>query len=111
MQKSVYYLGAGIQFVTSTSLTNLYEDCERLSSWNKLPVRRKEQIQRGTNEAFESGELVPLCPEQLGDLPTPRPPSRVFDGNGYAVLDGRTRVVNQRSGMLQRISSEGRWGY
>ena len=46
-------------------------------------------------EAFERGELVPLCPEQLGGLPTPRPPSKIIDGDGYDVLDGRARVANE----------------
>ncbi len=48
-------------------------------------------------EAFKRGELIPVCPEQLGGLPTPRPPSRIVDGDGYDILDGKTRVVNQRS--------------
>ena len=48
-------------------------------------------------EAFKRGELIPLCPEQLGGLPTPRPPSRIVDGNGSDVLDGKTRVINQMS--------------
>ena len=48
-------------------------------------------------EAFKRGKLIPLCPEQLGGLPTPRAPSKIVDGDGYDVLDGRTRVVNQRS--------------
>lgn len=47
-------------------------------------------------EAFKRGDLIPLCPEQLGGLPTPRSPSRIVEGNGYDVLDGKTRVVNQR---------------
>ena len=47
-------------------------------------------------EAFEKGELVPLCPEQLGGLPTPRPPSRIIDGDGYDVLDGKARATNER---------------
>ncbi|UCE44383.1 MAG: DUF523 domain-containing protein, partial [Candidatus Bathyarchaeota archaeon] len=42
------------------------------------------------------GGLVPLCPEQLGGLPTPRPSSRIVDGNAYDVLDGRARVSNER---------------
>lgn len=36
---------------------------------------------------------VPVCPEQLGGLPTPRPPSRLYGGDGRAVLEGRARVV------------------
>lgn len=37
---------------------------------------------------------VPLCPEQLGGLPTPRPSARLRGGDGRAVLEGRARVVN-----------------
>ena len=47
-------------------------------------------------DALKRGELIPLCPEQLGGLPTPRSPSRIVEGNGYDVLEGKTRVVNQR---------------
>ena len=38
--------------------------------------------------------LVPLCPEQLGGLPTPRAPSEIEAGDGCAVLDGSARVLN-----------------
>lgn len=56
----------------------------------------KNKIINDLIEDFKNGELIPLCPEQLGGLPTPRPPSRIVNGNGYDVLDGRTRVVNQK---------------
>ncbi|MDH5461154.1 MAG: DUF523 domain-containing protein [Candidatus Bathyarchaeota archaeon] len=56
----------------------------------------KNRISTDLIEDFKKGELIPLCPEQLGGLPTPRPPSRIVNGNGYKVLDGRTRVVNQK---------------
>ncbi len=56
----------------------------------------KNKIGEDLIEDFKKGELIPLCPEQLGGLPTPRPPSSIVDGNGYDVLDGRTRVVNQK---------------
>ena len=56
----------------------------------------KNRISTDLIEDFKRGELIPLCPEQLGGLPTPRPPSRIVNGNGYDVLDGRTRVVNQK---------------
>jgi len=42
-----------------------------------------------------SGELIPICPEQLGGLPTPRPPAEIVGGDGHAVLDGRARVLTQ----------------
>jgi len=38
------------------------------------------------------GEVVAVCPEQLGGLPTPRPPADLRGGDGAAVLDGRAFV-------------------
>lgn len=39
-------------------------------------------------------ELVPLCPEQMGGLSTPRQPSEIIGGDGDDLLDGRARVVD-----------------
>lgn len=39
--------------------------------------------------------LVPVCPEQLGGLPTPRPPAEIQGGAGDEVLDGLARVVTK----------------
>lgn len=36
--------------------------------------------------------LIPVCPEQLGGLPTPRENAEII-GDGYMVLDGRGKVV------------------
>jgi uncharacterized protein YbbK (DUF523 family) len=41
-----------------------------------------------------SGCLVPLCPEQLGGLSTPRSPAEIENGDGFAVLAGRARVID-----------------
>lgn len=38
--------------------------------------------------------LVPVCPEQLGGLPTPRDPSEIQGGDGADILEGRARVVS-----------------
>lgn len=38
------------------------------------------------------GIFLPLCPEQLGGLPTPRPPAQIVDGHGGDVLDDRVKV-------------------
>jgi len=35
-----------------------------------------------------------VCPESMGRLPIPRPPSEIQGGDGYDVLDGKARVVN-----------------
>ncbi len=39
--------------------------------------------------------LVPICPEQLAGLPTPRSPAEITSGDGQAVLDGQARVLSQ----------------
>lgn len=39
--------------------------------------------------------LVPVCPEQLGGLPTPRPPAEIQGGGGADVLAGSARVVTR----------------
>ncbi|WP_456396395.1 DUF523 domain-containing protein [Desulfurobacterium sp.] len=37
--------------------------------------------------------ILPVCPEQLGGLPTPRPPSKIEKGDGFTVLEGRSRIL------------------
>ncbi len=40
-------------------------------------------------------QYIPVCPEQLGGLPTPRIAADLNGGDGNAVLDGRARVINR----------------
>jgi uncharacterized protein YbbK (DUF523 family) len=44
-------------------------------------------------EKFRKGDLIPVCPEQLGGLTTPREPSEIAGGTGEDVLKGKTKVV------------------
>jgi uncharacterized protein YbbK (DUF523 family) len=37
--------------------------------------------------------LIPVCPEQLGGSPTPRPAAEICQGAGDDVLEGRARVL------------------
>lgn len=39
------------------------------------------------------GRALPVCPEQLGGLPTPRRPAEISGGDGAGVLSGEARVV------------------
>jgi len=41
-----------------------------------------------------SEKILPICPEQLGGLPTPRAPSNLVEGNGLDVLDGKAKVIS-----------------
>ncbi len=36
---------------------------------------------------------IPICPEQLGGLPTPRPRAEIERGDGMDVLEGNARVL------------------
>lgn len=42
--------------------------------------------------------LIPLCPEQLGGLPTPREPCEINSGSGEDVLSGEARVIGKETG-------------
>jgi uncharacterized protein YbbK (DUF523 family) len=39
--------------------------------------------------------LIPICPEQLGGLATPRSPQEIQGGTGEDVLNGKCRVLNK----------------
>ncbi|MEO2068603.1 MAG: DUF523 domain-containing protein [Desulfurobacteriaceae bacterium] len=43
-------------------------------------------------KAFKEGKVIPVCPEQLGGLPTPRPPAKIFGKDGRSVLKGEGKV-------------------
>lgn len=42
-------------------------------------------------------DVLPVCPERLGGLPTPRPACSIAGGDGAAVLAGTARVVDKNS--------------
>lgn len=46
--------------------------------------------------ALASVHIIPFCPEQLGGLPTPRPPANIIHGDGSDVLDGVGQVVDAK---------------
>lgn len=51
------------------------------------------------NLPLESDEFpVPVCPEQLAGLPTPRNPVEIAAGSGEDVLDGNARVLEIETG-------------
>lgn len=60
-----------------------------------LPCRYDGQVlpRESRYEPREGERLLPVCPEQLGGLPTPRPPAVLVGGAGGAVLEGGARVV------------------
>jgi len=41
--------------------------------------------------------LIPVWPEQLGGLPTPREPSEIQNGDGFNVLNNKTKILNRKN--------------
>jgi len=46
-------------------------------------------------EMLARGELIPVCPEQMGGLPTPRFPCELTGGDGYDVLKAKALAVTR----------------
>lgn len=49
-------------------------------------------------EAAQRGDVIPLCAEVAGGMPTPRPAAEIIDGDGADVLAGRARVIDITGG-------------
>lgn len=56
----------------------------------------KSCLDHDLEQLLREGEVIPVCPEQLGGLPTPRPPAEIVGGDGFDVLDGRARIVDNQ---------------
>ncbi|MFN3466389.1 MAG: DUF523 domain-containing protein, partial [Candidatus Brocadiales bacterium] len=46
-------------------------------------------------ESLKSMPLVPVCPEQLGGLPTPRARAEIVGGDGHDVLARKAKVLDE----------------
>lgn len=46
-------------------------------------------------ELSKKETLIPVCPEQLGGLPTPRIASEIQGMSGENVLDGKCKIINK----------------
>jgi len=44
-------------------------------------------------DLVKSRKAIPVCPEQLGGLTTPRSGARIVSGKGEDVLDGKSKVI------------------
>ncbi len=49
-------------------------------------------------ELFKKGKVIPVCPEQLGGLPTPREPVEFKGGDAEKVLRGEAKLIGIQSG-------------
>lgn len=46
-------------------------------------------------ELSKTEVLIPVCPEQLGGLTTPRTPQEILNGSGQDVISGKGKVLNK----------------
>ena len=62
-----------------------------------LCTRYDAKIKRSASipEIIQNSSWIPVCPEQLGGLPTPRPAADLVGGDGAAVLEGKASVVSR----------------
>lgn len=58
-------------------------------TWNNGDARKEKAVQLLQNEIF-----IPVCPEQLGGLSTPRFCQEILKGTGEEVLDKKCPVLN-----------------
>lgn len=51
------------------------------------------KLDKNLLKSFKEGKLIPICPEQLGGLTTPRDRTRIVGGDGEDVLKGKAKVM------------------
>jgi len=63
--------------------------------WHGRRAKRRDALLERLKRKYV---LVPICPEQLGGMPTPRSGEYLRGGTGADVLDGRLRIVDSATG-------------
>lgn len=54
----------------------------------------KDSLNVDIRKLVQEGKAVPICPEEVGGLSTPRLPAEIVGGDGFDVLDGKAKVIN-----------------
>lgn len=55
-------------------------------------------LQKRFKELVSEGKAIPVCPEHMGRLPSPREPVELAGGDGDAVLRGEAKAVGKETG-------------
>lgn len=58
-------------------------------------LKRNPSCSAALKDGGETLRWIPVCPEQLGGLPTPRDAADIVGGTGDDVLDGNARVITK----------------
>ncbi|WP_123054324.1 DUF523 domain-containing protein [Clostridium sp. JN-1] len=54
----------------------------------------KNNLNKEVMKFLKKDEILPICPEQLGGLTTPRLPCEIKGGTGKDVLNGKSKVIS-----------------
>ncbi|WP_050782875.1 DUF523 domain-containing protein [Desulfatibacillum aliphaticivorans] len=63
--------------------------------WHGRPAKRRDKLIKDLKKKYV---LVPVCPEQLGGMPTPRTSETLCGHTGAEVLDGLYRIIAPETG-------------
>ena len=58
-------------------------------------------------ELRDTYTLIPLCPEQIGGMQTPRPPSFFIEGDGSLTLQGIDNMINDQNENVSHLFRKG----
>ncbi|MGC5326146.1 DUF523 domain-containing protein [Brevibacillus sp. SYSU BS000544] len=58
-------------------------------------------------QIVQTSQAIPLCPEQLAGLPTPRDPAEIVGGDGFDVLEKRAKVIDSEGHDVTEIYVKG----
>lgn len=55
----------------------------------------KDALNTEVLELLKGKPFIPVCPEQLGGLPTPRPRAEIREGDGFEVMARGSSVIDE----------------
>ncbi len=67
----------------------------------------RARLSESVRSLVEDGRAIPVCPEQLSGMPTPRETAEIAGGDGADVLDGKATVASQSGRDLTERFLEG----
>lgn len=68
---------------------------------------KNSNLHAQAEQLVRNGKAIPVCPEQLGGLSTPRNPAEIVGGDGFDVLDGIARVIDNHGNDVTELFLDG----
>lgn len=55
----------------------------------------KNNLKDGVEKLLKEGKVIPVCPEQLGGMETPREPHEIVNSTALEILRGKGKVLSE----------------